>query len=86
MRETDSPEVTVLGNPSPNYFILQLGGNADNNIQITVYDNLGRVIERKSSLPSNQTIRLGSSYHSGIYLVEIVQGTRKQTLKLVKAN
>jgi hypothetical protein len=86
LRETDPSEVTVLGNPSPNYFILQMRGNAENNIRITVYDNLGRVIERMSSLPSNQTIRLGSSYHSGIYLVEIVQGTQKQTLKLVKAN
>jgi hypothetical protein len=51
-----------------------------------VYDNLGRVIEKKSSLPSNQTVRLGSFYHSGIYLVEIVQGTQKQIVKLVKAN
>jgi hypothetical protein len=51
-----------------------------------VYDNLGRVIERKSSLPSNQIVRLGSFYQSGIYLVEIIQGTQKQTLKLVKAN
>jgi hypothetical protein len=78
--------IKVLGNPSANYFDIQLRGEADNNIRITVYDNLGRVIERKSSLPSNQTVRIGASYHSGIYLVEIVQGTQKQTLKLVKAN
>jgi hypothetical protein len=79
-------EVKVLGNPSSNYFDIRLRGKADNNIQIIVYDNMGRVIETKSSLPSNQTIRFGSSYHSGIYLVEIVQGTHKQTLKLVKVN
>ena len=78
--------VSVLGNPSPNYFDIRLRGKADNNIQITVYDNMGRVIETKSSLSSNQTIRLGNHYRSGIYLVEIVQGTHKQTLKLVKAN
>ncbi len=85
VRETGL-EVSVLGNPSSNYFDIRVRGKADNNIQITVYDNLGRVIETKSSLPSNQTIRFGNSYHSGIYLVEIVQGTSKQTLKLVKAN
>ena len=78
--------VSVLGNPSPNYFDIRLRGKADNNIQMTVYDNMGRVIETKSSLSSNQTIRLGNFYRSGIYLVEIVQGTHKQTLKLVKAN
>lgn len=84
-RETDLA-IRVLANPSANYFDIQIRGNADNNMRLTVYDNLGRVIETKSSLPSNQTVRLGSSYHSGIYLVEIVQGTHKQTLKLVKAN
>lgn len=85
VRETDLI-VSVLGNPSPNYFDIQIRGKADKNIRLTVYDNMGRVIETKSSLPSNQTVRLGSFYHSGIYLVEIVQGTHIQTLKLVKAN
>lgn len=83
--ETDFT-IRVLANPSPNHFDIQIRGKADNNIRLTVYDNLGRVIERKSSLTSNQTVRLGSFYRSGIYLVEIVQGTHKQTLKLVKAN
>ena len=78
--------IKVLSNPSPNYFEIQIRGKADNTIRLTVYDNLGRVIERKSSLSSNQTVRVGSFYRSGIYLVEIVQGTQKQTLKLVKAN
>jgi len=89
VRSTDVLEsdlgLRVLGNPSPNHFDIQIRGNADN-IRLTVYDNLGRVIERKSSLPSNQIVRLGSFYQSGIYLVEIIQGTQKQTLKLVKAN
>ena len=78
--------IRVLSNPSPNYFEIQIRGKADNNIRLTVYDYLGRVIERKSSLSSNQTVRLGNFYHSGIYLVEIVQGTQKQIVKLVKAN
>ena len=87
-RETDLTDfaIRVLSNPSPNYFEIQLRGKADNNIRLTVYDNLGRVIERKSSLSSNQTVRFGNSYNSGTYLVEIVHGTQKQIVKLVKAN
>ena len=85
VREETDLGIRVLGNPSPNYFEIQIRGKADN-IRLTVYDNLGRVIERMSSLPSNQTVKLGNSYQSGIYLVEIVQGTQRQTLKLVKAN
>jgi len=78
--------IRVLGNPTPNYFDIQIRGNTNNNVRLIVYDNLGRVIERKSSLPSNQIVRIGGSYHSGFYLVEIIQGTQKQTLKLVKVN
>ncbi len=85
MQQTDL-KIKVLSNPSPNYFNIQIQGKADNNIRLTVYDNLGRVIETRSSLSSNQTVRFGSLYHSGIYLVEIVYGTHKQILKLVKAN
>ena len=77
--------IRVLANPSPNYFDIQLQGTAGN-IRLTVYDNLGRVVETKSSLSSNQTVRLGNLYRAGIYIVEIVQGTHKQTLKLVKSN
>jgi len=86
VREETDLAIRVLSNPSPNYFEIQIRGKADNNIRLTVYDYLGRVIERKSSLSSNQIVRLGNFYHSGIYFVEIVQGTQKQTLKLVKAN
>jgi hypothetical protein len=78
--------VKVLANPSPNYFDIQLRGEANAKMQITVYDNLGRIIETKSSLASNQSIRLGSSYNPGIYLVVIVQGMQKQTLRLLKTN
>jgi hypothetical protein len=88
-RSADFPEtdfaVRVLANPSHNHFDIQLRGKADN-IRLTVYDHLGRVVETKASLSSNQTVRLGSFYRSGVYLVEIVQGSQKQTLKLVKAN
>jgi hypothetical protein len=78
--------IKVLGNPSPNYFDIKIGSSASNNMQLIVYDNLGRVIERKTSLQSNQIVRFGNSYQAGIYLVEIIQGTQKQTLKLIKTN
>ena len=78
--------IRVLANPSPNTFDIQIRGKGENNIRLTVYDNLGRIIETRSSLSSNQTVRFGSFYHPGIYLAEFVQGTQKLTLKLVKAN
>jgi hypothetical protein len=85
LEETDFT-VKVLANPSRNFFDIQLRGQAADKIQMTVYDNQGRVIETKSSVASNQTVRLGSFYNPGVYLVVIVQGTQKQTLRLVKTN
>ena len=75
----------ALPNPTRTYFNLQLSGEAGNNLQIRVYDALGRIVETKTSLPSNQALRFGMDYKPGLYLVEIVQGTEKQTLRLIKS-
>jgi len=74
----------VLSNPSPNYFELQLNGNTGSKMQLKVYDLQGRVVETKTSLQSNQTLRFGTSYAPGIYLVQITQGNQIQTIRLVK--
>lgn len=76
----------VLSNPSSNYFELQVNGKAGASIQLKVFDLHGRIVESKPSLQSNQTLRIGTSYYPGIYLVQIKQGTQTQTLKLIKAN
>ena len=76
--------VKVLGNPSRNYFDIQIAGLTNQNVRITVYDNLGRLVESKAQAP-NQTIRFGSAYKPGAYLVEIMQGTQKQVVRLLKA-
>ena len=75
----------VMRNPSRNHFDIQLGGLTNKPVQIIVYDNLGRLVETRSQ-PANQIVRFGSSYKPGAYLVEIIQGTQKQTLRLLKAN
>lgn len=78
--------VKVMANPSPNRFDIQIRSVSDHEMKLTVYDNLGRVIEVRPSLRGNQVIHLGSSYKQGTYLVVIVQGTQKQVLRLVKTN
>ncbi len=82
----DALTVRVLSNPSSGHFDLQLIGNTENKIQLSVYDLQGRVVEAKQSLNANQTLRLGTSYRPGVYLVQIKQGTETQTVKLIKAN
>lgn len=76
--------VKILGNPSRTYFDIQIGGLTNKNVRMNVYDNLGRLVETRSQ-QANQTIRFGNSYKPGTYLVELIQGTQKQTLRLIKA-
>ena len=75
-----------MGNPSYSQFELKVASKVNVKIGLTVYDNMGRVVERISSLPTNGLLRIGSTYRSGVYLVEVVQGSQKQTFKLIKSN
>ena len=81
----DNLSVKVLSNPTRSYFELQVSGRADNKTQLRVYDLQGRLLETKPVLQSNQTIRIGALYNPGVYLLQISQGDRVQTLRLVKA-
>ncbi len=81
---TGNLSVRALPNPSWNYFDLQIGSRIGNGVQVRVYDLAGRLIESKSSLQANQTLRLGTFYSPGIYLVEVIQGGQKQIVKLLK--
>ena len=76
--------VKALPNPSFSYFDVMISSRSGDNIKVNVYDLLGRVVETKSSVPSGQSLRLGAMYAPGIYTVEILQGTQRQLLKLVK--
>ena len=74
----------VLSNPSPNYFELRLNAKAGSILQIKVYDLQGRMVESKPSLQPNQTVRLGTLYTPGVYMVQLIQGTQIQTIRLIK--
>lgn len=76
--------VRTGANPSRNQFELQISGKAGLPVQLRVLDRFGRIVETKAALQANQTLRIGSSYNPGVYVVEIVQGTQRQTLTLVK--
>lgn len=76
--------VRVISNPSPNYFELQLSGKAGSKMQLNVYDLQGRLVEAKALVQPNQTLRLGTLYRPGTYLVQIAQGTQIQTIRLIK--
>jgi hypothetical protein len=44
----------------------------------------GRLIERKDHLPLIQTIKFGNAYKPGMYILEIIKGSLRKQLKLIK--
>ena len=75
--------VSVMPNPSARSFTLNISSDTDAPLILRVIDISGKVIERKN-LTANQTIKIGDSYHAGMYFAEITQGNERKVLKLVK--
>ncbi len=71
-------------NPTRNQFALMIHSNSHELINLKVIDNAGRIIETRRNIAPGSTIYLGSRYHSGAYYVEVVQGSQRQTLLLVR--
>ena len=71
-------------NPSRTSFNIQIEGATSESMTIKVTDMTGRLIEHRTNVPANQTLQIGSNYKAGMYYVEVLQGSNKQNLKLVK--
>jgi uncharacterized delta-60 repeat protein len=70
-------------NAFTDYINLQWGGS-DKQVTITITDVLGRMVEKRTGLASSGNIRTGYQFKPGVYFAEIVQGTEKLMLKLIK--
>jgi hypothetical protein len=82
-----SLDIQVQNNPSTggSAFRLQLRSNDRSTpIALKVTDMSGRPVEAKQGLPVGSTVELGRNYVQGMYMVEIVQGDQRKTVKLMK--
>jgi hypothetical protein len=75
--------VTALPNPSSYQFTLITKSSSDKSVNLRVTDILGRVMENRK-VSANGTVVIGQNYLQGTYFVEMLQGTDKITLKLLK--
>ncbi len=77
-------KVTVMPNPSSTYFTLKLESKYETPVNMRVMDAQGRVVDAKSKIGSNSTIQIGQSYSSGTYYAEMIQGTKRKVVQLIK--
>lgn len=76
--------VRALPNPTTTQFTLVVESVHTEAVDLRILDKLGRVVETRSNVAANSSITVGSHYRPGIYFVEVVQGSEKATLKLLK--
>jgi PKD repeat protein len=82
----ESFDAVASPNPTTNYFTLKITGTiSDKPVKIRVTDLLGRTVETFERNPGEE-LRFGQKYFHGVYIVEVVQGTNKKQIKLIKAN
>jgi len=76
---------SVSPNPFTDNFTVAIRTSGESNVEIKVYDMLGKLIDNKNVEKSQlENLVLGSNYPSGIYNATISQGENSQTLRIIK--
>ncbi|MEO5582590.1 MAG: T9SS type A sorting domain-containing protein, partial [Saprospiraceae bacterium] len=76
--------VKVSPNPSAYYFTLITKSSSNNPVIVRVTDMVGRIVEMRSNVSANNSLRIGENYRTGIYLIEVIQGQERKSFKLIK--
>ncbi len=86
-RKSLQTEFTVIisPNPSKSDFNIQVkSSNLEDKITIRVTDEVGRMMDILSNVNVNEVKKIGAGYKVGIYFAEIIQGTHRKIIKLVR--
>jgi hypothetical protein len=83
--DTVGLEVKAYPNPAGSHFNIAI--RSKDNIQpvnLRVYDVTGRLVGEFKNVKPGSVIKMGETLKTGIYLMKVVQGNRRQEIKLVK--
>jgi uncharacterized repeat protein (TIGR03803 family) len=79
-----SLQLTATPNPSQHYFTLRIQSQSNKPVQLRIVDDIGRVVEARQGIAANNTLTVGHSYRTGVYIAEVRQEGKKAIVKLVK--
>jgi peptide deformylase len=84
-----APELSLQAYPNPaitHFNVRVLSPDREKAITVIVYDQLGKMLDVKRELRSGQVIQVGAGYTQGTYFIEMIQGTNRKRLQVVKTN
>lgn len=77
--------LTAFPNPTTNHFNVKLeSSNYTEKVVVRVIDLQGRTVEVFNNVVPGSTLQLGGNYRPGVYFVEMIQGSNRKQLQLVK--
>jgi citrate lyase gamma subunit len=80
---TDEFIVIAYPNPSSSEFTIDVQSSSkEKQFGVKVYDLLGRLIEEQHI--KEPTLKIGSNYQSGTYILQVSQGENQKTLQVIK--
>jgi hypothetical protein len=82
--EEASLKVKVFPNPTYNYFVFKPSSWSSKSVTLRMFNQSGTLVETRKNIPANGSIEIGQNYGSGVYIAELVQGTKRIRLKLIK--
>ena len=82
---TDEFRVNVYPNPSAGAFRIQVISKSMEAVSVKVMDLSGKVLTVNSNVIKGSIV-LGNELRPGTYLAEVIQGSSRQVIKLVKVN
>ena len=82
---TEKFSVVAYPNPSSTNFNLNITSSSAKNVEVKVYDMIGKLINKMEVSPSKVAgLQIGDRYPSGVYNVIVSQGTEVKTLRVIK--
>ena len=79
-------QVKVYPNPSSAEFSLQVMSSNAEPISVRIMDATGIVLKVNATLIKGSVVKLGGELKGGTYFAEVIQGSQRQVLRLVKLN
>ena len=78
-------EVKSFPNPFASHFNLDIESSSDAQVEMKVYDMIGRQLEvRKASVSELSVLEVGRNYPTGIYNVVVSQGINMKSIRMIK--
>lgn len=80
-------DVIAYPNPASSYFNIAINSsNIKEKIELQVFDQYGRLVERRMNISNGSAVRLGDRYGPGVYYVRVIQSKQHKEMKLIKVS